>query len=71
MLAGSQKKKKIPSGVCEKGVDSNSILCLFCKCLVYKMYSFIRVKLKDDSKFICHSMQISRYSRRLNRIIIK
>ena len=54
------KEKKNPSGVCKKGVYSNSILCLFCKCLIYKMYSFIRVKLKEGSKFICDSVQTSK-----------
>ena len=47
----SQKKIKFPSAVCGENSDSNSIICLFYRCWLYKRCSGIRSKVKEDSKF--------------------
>ena len=41
--------------VCRKGVYSNLIPYQFCRCWVHKRCSGIRGKLKEDSKFKCHT----------------
>ena len=45
------EKSKFPCAVCRKGVENNSILCLFCRCWEHKRCSGIRGKLKEDRKF--------------------
>ena len=50
-----KKEGRFISTVSKKDVGRTSILCLFCRCWVYEVYSFIRVILRGDNKFKCHS----------------
>ena len=49
------QRKTIFLFLCRKGVDSNSILCQFCRCWVHKRCSGIIGKLKVDSKLTCQT----------------
>ena len=44
---------KHPCGVCRKGVESNSILCVECLRWVHKRCSGIKGKLKSNVDFCC------------------
>ena len=60
---------KFPCAACREGVFINSILCQFCRFCVRKRYSGARGKLKEDSKFKCHTCANSKqtYSKGLSR----
>ena len=50
-----KEKSKFPSFVFRKHVESNSILCLFCRCSLHKRYSGVRGKLEEGKMFKCQT----------------
>ena len=55
-----REESKFPFAIGRRGVDANSIICQFCKCLVHKRCSGIRGKLKHDEGLNVKHMQINK-----------
>ena len=43
--------------ICRKGLGSNSMLCQFSRCWVYKRSSGFKGKLKEDNNFKCQACE--------------